>query len=278
LASSPRSATDEGSLILRFLGRRLIPANALRMTPLDSGRLAMAKIVKLNYRPKSKLEKFGQKIFNLLVENFPQTFYVGGMVRDLLLRKKIRDIDIATSADPEQVIAMLKKHGISADPKYKKLGIVAIPFGSVNLSVTTFRMDYYINSRYPKVTFIANIKQDAQRRDFTINALYLSPKSGTLIDFHNGVGDLKRRQLRLIGDPKKRLAEDPLRIVRALRFAKTLDLKLELGTKKTIENNFSLLNFLTKSRIESELKKIKSLRQRKFVAAEVRRQILLDIK
>ncbi len=230
------------------------------------------------YKPKSELEKFGQKIFNLLVENFPQTFYVGGMVRDLLLNRKVRDIDIATSAVPEKVMEILQSHRIKFDPQYKKLGIVAIPFGGTNLSVTTFRMDYYINSRYPKVTFKANIKQDALRRDFTVNALYLSPKEGKILDYHDGLRDLKAKKIRFIGNPQKRIKEDPLRIIRALRFEQTLNFKLESATKTAIKNNFLLTKILTKSKIKKELGKIKNPKQRKFVQNAVDRQILLDKK
>jgi tRNA nucleotidyltransferase (CCA-adding enzyme) len=234
--------------------------------------------MKFKYKPKSKLEKFGEKVFKLLVDNFPQTFYVGGMVRDLLLHREITDIDIATQAKPDDIIKTLSKAGITADTGHKQFGVIIAKNINCSVEIATFRKDIYGNSRYPKITFVKTPKQDSQRRDFTINALYLSPKLGTILDFYMGLKDLKLKRLKFIGNPQKRIMEDPLRIVRALRFAKTLDLKLELPTGKAIENNFSLIKTLTKSRIESELKKIKNIGQKKIAAAAINRQTLLDIK
>ncbi|HYV33537.1 MAG TPA: hypothetical protein VE973_01680 [Candidatus Limnocylindria bacterium] len=232
--------------------------------------------MKYNFKPTSALELFGYKVYTILVENFSQTFFVGGMVRDLLLKRRVRDIDIATSADPEQVMAILNKHGIAYDPQYKKLGIVAIPFRKINLSVTTFRMDYYINSRYPKVTFATNIKKDALRRDFTVNSLYLSLKTNQILDFNKGLADIKSRRIKFIGDPKKRIQEDPLRIIRALRFALVLDLKLEKNTKIAIKNNFQMIGQLTKTKIKKEVEKIKSLKQKNILKKVINSPKLLD--
>jgi tRNA nucleotidyltransferase (CCA-adding enzyme) len=212
------------------------------------------------------------------VDNFPQTFYVGGMVRDLLLLRQITDVDITTKATPDEVIKILTNAGISVETKHKQFGVVVAKKRNYLVEIATFRKDSYNKNRYPKITFASTPKQDSSRRDFTVNALYLSTKHAKVTDFYNGLRDLKLKQLKLIGNPKKRLVEDPLRIVRALRFAKTLDLKLEPRTKKAIENNFSLVKTLTNSRIESELKKIKNLKQKKFVATEVDKQILLDKK
>lgn len=211
--------------------------------------------MKFTYRPKSKLEKFGVKVYNSLVDNFPRTFFVGGMVRDLLLGREVRDIDLATEAMPEQVARILQAHGIETENQYQKLGIVIAPFLGANLSITTYRVDIYRDNRYPKVIFTADIKEDAKRRDFTINSLYLSVKDNKILDFCNGLGDLNNRLIRFIGDPDKRIKEDPLRILRAIRFVLVLNFKLEKNSHDSIMGNFELIESLTESRKQKEIDK-----------------------
>lgn len=230
------------------------------------------------YKSKTKLEKFGEKVFNLLVDNFPRTFYVGGMVRDLLLCKGVTDIDIATQATPDQVVKILRDNHIGSDNKHKQFGVIIAKDKNYTVEIATFRKDSYGSSRYPKITLVKTPKQDSQRRDFTINALYLSPKSGRILDFHSGLKDLKLKHLKFIGDPQKRMEEDPLRIIRALRFFKTLDLKFEGQTKNAIDENLILIKYLTKLRIKNELDKIKNLNYKKFVIKELNKEISLDIK
>jgi tRNA nucleotidyltransferase/poly(A) polymerase len=220
----------------------------------------------LKYKPKTDLEKFGEKVFNLLVENFSQTFYVGGVVRDFLLGKKITDIDIATSAKPFEIAKILKKNSIPLDQSNSRFGVISAIEGKYKIEIATFRKDLESTSRYPNVKFVKTAKQDSSRRDFTVNALYLSPKSLKVLDYHNGLKDLKLRQLKFIGNPALRIKQDPLRIVRALRFAKTLNLKLEKQTAIAIEKNIHLLKTLTPSRIEKEIKKIKNSSHKKLVS------------
>lgn len=171
------------------------------------------------FKPKSPLKKFGEKIYFLLVDNFPQSFYVGGMVRDILLSKRVTDIDIATEAKPQSVVELLSADGISADVRYKNFGVIIAKQGSLKVEIATFRKDLPSQSRYPKIAFATSPKTDSQRRDFTINALYLSQKMSKVLDFYNGIADVKARRLKFIGNPQKRIKEDPLRIVRALRFS-----------------------------------------------------------
>jgi tRNA nucleotidyltransferase/poly(A) polymerase len=233
-----------------------------------SAALAMTSM-HINYQPNSKLEKFGAKVFNLLVENFPQTFYVGGMVRDTLLHLKVADIDIATQATPLEVSNLLAEKNISHDNLFHRFGVVAAKKDSYKIEVATFRKDLAGESRYPKINFVKTAKQDSNRRDFTINALYLSPKDGKILDFHNGLEDLKLKKIRFIGNPEKRIKEDPLRIIRALRFKQTHNFKLETNTKTAIKNNFFLVKTLTKSKINKELNKIVSAKQRKVVSESI---------
>lgn len=228
--------------------------------------------MKYNFKPKSKLEKFGFFICNLLVENFSQTFYVGGMVRDLLLQKKVTDIDIATEATPDEVISLLNNHGIKTESAHKKFGNVLAKQGGLTVEITSLRKDLYSANRFPEVAFIKSAKIDSKRRDFTINSLYLSAKSGVLLDYYDGLLDLKNKIIKFIGKPSDRIKQDPLRIVRALRFAQMLNFKLDKNTKKSILNNLDLVQNLTETKISKEIFKVKTNFGRKKI------QIALDDK
>lgn len=214
--------------------------------------------MKLIYKAKSKLEKFGVEVYNLLVENFPHTYFVGGMVRDLLLKRKVADIDIATQARPEKIIALLTKNGINCDAAAKNFGVIKTKRGRYEIEIATFRQDFYQNNRYPKISFTTSIKRDSQRRDFTVNSLYLSAKTKKILDFHHGIKDLQNKTLRFIGQPERRLCEDPLRIIRALRFAYDLDFSLAEKDFLALKKNLSLLKSLTASRTSAELNKCRS--------------------
>ena len=226
--------------------------------------------MQLRYIPKTNLEKFGFKIYFLLVENFPQTFFVGGTVRDILLGRKVTDIDIATSAIPEKVAKLLSANGIQTNLSHKNFGIVVAKKGSLTTEVATFRKDIYLNNRYPKVSFIKSAKTDSNRRDFTINFLYFSPKHEKILDFHKGLLDLNRKTLRFINSPNKSIKEDPLRIIRAVRFAEDLNLKIEPSSKKAIIQNFEELKKISYARIKTEIEKAKNKKTKK------RLQKLLD--
>jgi len=214
--------------------------------------------MKPTFKPRTKKEKFGAEIYNLLVENFPQTFFVGGTVRDRLLFKKAEDIDIATSATPDKIIKKFQGKRISFDDSGKSFGNIIAKKDGLTAEITTFRTDQYTGSRYPKVSFVKTPKQDSHRRDFTINSLYLSFKTGKILDFHRGLADLRQKRIRFIGKPEKRIREDPLRIIRALRFSLDLKFQLDPKTKTAIKKCFFLTNTLTKSRLTKELSKIKS--------------------
>ncbi len=208
------------------------------------------------YLPKTKLEKFGVKVFSLLVENFPQTFFVGGMVRDSLLHKKVTDIDIATEATPQETIKILGLGGITTDDKYKKFGVIIAKHENLSVEVITFRKDISSSSRYSKVHFVSDAKTDSQRRDFTINSLYLSANTHQILDFTKGAKDLNNEIIRFIGNPEKRIKEDPLRILRALRFSLVLNFKIEKKSLFEIKKHFDLIKNISGSRINKELDKI----------------------
>jgi len=232
--------------------------------------------MKYTFEPKSGLEKFGVKVHDLLVENFPRTFFVGGMVRDMLLRRKIADIDIATEATPIQAKKVLRDNGVIYDDSNQMFGNLIAKSGQLSIEITTLRKDLKSQNRYPKVVFINDPKIDSQRRDFTINALYFRPKTREILDFHNGLKDLKDRKIRFIGDPETRIKEDPLRVIRALRFVLVLDFEMENKTSHAIQNNFDAIKLLTKSRVGTEIKKIQTNAQRKKLEAVINSKKPLD--
>jgi poly(A) polymerase len=151
------------------------------------------------------------------------TRYVGGAVRDELLGLPVNDVDLATRISPEDVIRRLEKAKIKAVPTGIEHGTVtAVSDGHV-FEVTTLRRDVSTDGRRATVAFTDDWKEDAARRDFTINALSADPLTGELFDYFGGLADLERRHIRFIGDPLQRIAEDHLRILRFFRFHARFD-------------------------------------------------------
>lgn len=223
--------------------------------------------MKYKFKANSELEKFGSRVYNALVENFPKTYFVGGMVRDALLKRQVADIDIATSAKPVEVVEILKKYFIGYNIGYINLGVVIASQDAQTCAIATFRQETKSQSRYPKVKFVKSEKEDAQRRDFTINALYLSQKNGKLLDFYKGLSDIKNKKIKFIGEPEGKIKADPLRIVRALRFAMQLKFKLDKSAKKAILNNLALVSQLTKSKLNQELGKLENEKNKILIKA-----------
>ena len=218
------------------------------------------------YNPSSEKELFALRVYNILVENFSQTFFVGGMIRDLLLHKPVTDIDIATEVTPDTIIALLEQHSITLDDANKQFGITVAKNNDTEIEIATLRTDTYTGSRYPKVTFTTDVQQDSTRRDFTINSLYFKAKTGEILDFHNGVMDIENKVLRFIGDTLKRIEEDPLRIVRAYRFHFTLQFAFAPDTEIILQHNLHLLKNISAQRIETELQKCNNEVKNKIVA------------
>lgn len=144
--------------------------------------------------------------------------FVGGAVRDTLLGLPVTDIDLATPHAPAQVVELLERAGIKAVPTGIAHGtITAVSSGTV-VEVTTLRRDVSTDGRRATVAFTDDWREDAARRDFTINALYADPQTGEIFDYFGGLADLEARHIRFIGDPLQRIAEDHLRILRFFRF------------------------------------------------------------
>ena len=146
------------------------------------------------------------------------TMAVGGAVRDTLLDLEVSDIDLATRLPPTEVIARLKSAGVKVVPTGLKHGTVTAVTAGGPVEVTTLRRDVATDGRHAEVAFSQDWREDASRRDFTINALYADLASGTLFDWFGGVDDARARRVRFIGEPLVRIAEDHLRILRFFRF------------------------------------------------------------
>ncbi|GAA0299313.1 CCA tRNA nucleotidyltransferase [Sphingomonas oligophenolica] len=144
--------------------------------------------------------------------------FVGGAVRDTLLGLDVADVDLATTHSPEQVIALLRENGIKPVPTGLAHGTVTAVLPGGPVEVTTLRCDVATDGRHATIAFTDDWREDAARRDFTINALYADPATGAIFDYFGGLDDLEAHRVRFIGDPLKRIAEDHLRILRFFRF------------------------------------------------------------
>lgn len=147
-----------------------------------------------------------------------QTRLVGGVVRDTLAGQAVKDIDLATRLSPQVVMDRLEAAGIKAVPTGLAHGTVTAVLPSGPIEITTLRRDVSTDGRRATVAFTDDWKEDAARRDFTINALYADPQSGEVFDYFGGEDDLRAGTVRFIGDPQQRIAEDHLRILRFFRF------------------------------------------------------------
>ncbi|RMD46493.1 MAG: CCA tRNA nucleotidyltransferase, partial [Alphaproteobacteria bacterium] len=158
-----------------------------------------------------------RRVTGMLERAGHQAWIVGGAVRNALLGLDPGDIDIATDARPERVMALAEAEGLRAVPTGFDHGTVTVVSGGRGFEVTTFRRDVATDGRRAVVAFSDRLEDDARRRDFTINALYLAP-DGRLVDPVGGLTDLRARRIRFIGDPATRIREDYLRILRFFRF------------------------------------------------------------
>ncbi|MGY5215345.1 CCA tRNA nucleotidyltransferase [Clostridium butyricum] len=205
----------------------------------------------MNY--KLKIPSDVQYIINVLIENGYEGYMVGGCVRDLLINREPNDYDITTNAKPEVVARLFDKVILTG----LKHGTVTVVINKVQYEVTTYREDgEYKDSRHPEnVKFVTNIKKDLSRRDFTINAMAYNKEKG-LIDYFDGLSDLKNKVIRTVGNPEKRFTEDSLRMLRAVRFAVQLDFKIEESIIQSIKILNNNLEFISKERIREEFNKI----------------------
>jgi tRNA nucleotidyltransferase (CCA-adding enzyme) len=195
----------------------------------------------------------GKKVIMEIEKNNHQAYFVGGCVRDLLLDRSIGDIDIATSASPKEVQQMFPQ----VIPVGIEHGTVIVRYNHVSYEVTTFRLDgTYTDQRHPdSVQFLDRIDQDLQRRDFTINALAMD-KDGIIIDLFEGEKDLNKKVIRTVGNGYDRFTEDPLRIIRALRFSSQLGFSIEKKTLSAIQQTKKQIENIAIERITNEFSKL----------------------
>lgn len=204
-----------------------------------------------------KISENAEKLINLLSENGYKAYAVGGCVRDYLLGKPEKDIDITTSAKPEAVEDILQKQNIKVVETGLQHGTVTAVMNGEPYEITTFRKDgeYKDNRRPEYVDFVDDVKEDLSRRDFTINAMAYNHSEG-IVDLFGGKADLDNKIIRAVGNADLRFKEDALRIMRALRFSATLCFDIEESTKKAIFDNMHLLENIAYERIFTELKKL----------------------
>ncbi len=182
-----------------------------------------------------------------------EALFAGGCVRDRLLGHEPKDYDIATSARPEQVVALFP----GANEVGAHFGVVIAKHGGHHVEIATFRTDgSYKDGRRPETVSFSTAEEDAQRRDFTINGLFERPTTGEVVDYVGGVADLNAGILRAIGDPVARFREDSLRLLRAVRFSTRLGFPIEPATRAAIGDGAKLLARISPERIRDEFSKI----------------------
>lgn len=196
-----------------------------------------------------------EEILNRFAAHQMQAYLVGGCVRDSLLGKKPKDWDICTEATPEQVMELFSSEKVILTGLQH--GTVTVLLGGIPVEITTYRIDgEYEDNRHPKeVFFTRNLREDLSRRDFTINALAYHPDEG-VIDYFNGLDDLRHGIIRCVGDAASRYQEDGLRIMRAVRFACVLNFRFEEQTEQAIQRYSYLLGNIARERIQVEFDKI----------------------
>ncbi len=211
------------------------------------------------------ISKYALKVLYRLHESGYQAFLVGGGVRDILLGLHPKDFDVATDARPEEILRLFRNSRIIG----RRFRLVHVHFGSDIIEVATFRGEHpseevldpnLAQAREDGLIVRDNVygslEEDVWRRDFTVNALYYNIADYSLIDFVNGVQDLKDRKLRLIGDPTARYREDPVRMLRAIRFAAKLGLSLDEETEKPIVEHAEFLANVPGARLFDEYLKL----------------------
>jgi poly(A) polymerase len=203
-----------------------------------------------------------RRVVEALQSNGYKAFVVGGAVRDLLLGKQPNDYDVATDAHPEQVRSAFRRSRIIG----RRFRLVHCMCGSETVEVATYRRGHDPEAegeaqtdehgRLLRDNVYGTQPEDAARRDFTINALFYDPATQEIIDYHNGVADLKKKMLRMIGDPEVRYREDPVRMLRAVRFAASYGLEIEKSTLAPIRPSTELLQNVPPARLFDEMLKL----------------------
>ena len=193
------------------------------------------------------------RVLKKIEEHGYNAYIVGGFVRDYLLERSSKDVDIATNATPKEI----KEIFLDACLSNEDYGSVSVLYKKIRFEITTYRKDLsYQDYRRPaSIVYVDDLLCDLERRDFTINAICMNQEK-KIIDPMNGIYDLHHKLIRVIGDPQEKFQEDVLRILRAIRFATTLNFSLETQTREAILHTKHLLANLSLQRKKEELNKI----------------------
>jgi poly(A) polymerase len=215
--------------------------------------------------PRKYLDDNAAKVVYRLLDGGHQAYLVGGCIRDLLLKKRPKDFDVATSAHPEEAHGLFKRSRLIG----RRFKLLHVRFGRDIIEVATFRAAHDstddANDQIAKQSdsglilrdnVYGTVDEDAVRRDFTINALYYSMADHRIYDFANGYDDLQKRTIRMIGDPASRYREDPVRMLRAIRFSAKLNFDIEPATEQPIRELAPLLNDIASARLFDEVLKL----------------------
>ncbi|MBK7423094.1 MAG: polynucleotide adenylyltransferase PcnB [Propionivibrio sp.] len=241
--------------------RKLITRVFGRKTPGAPGEPAVIGVGRHGIR-RDDISNGSRRTVETLQEHGYKAYVVGGAVRDLLAGITPKDYDVATNATPEQVRHCFRRSRIIG----RRFQIVHVMMGAETIEVTTFRGHHDQpgghkahtddQGRVLRDNVFGSEKEDAARRDFTVNALYFDPVSETIIDYHHGVADLKQKTLRMIGDPKTRYREDPVRMLRAVRLAAKLGLSIDPEASRPIREMSELIENVPPSRLFDEMLKL----------------------
>lgn len=200
-----------------------------------------------------------KKIFNIFDREWTPIYLVGGCVRDMLLGTTPKDYDFTVETPPENIENILRLYHIPFNAMSAKYGTIVARIGNEEYEITSTRKEAdYVDNRHPEeVIFGVSIEEDLKRRDFTINAMAMDSK-GNIIDSFDGnkCFDLENHLIKTVGNPETRFKEDPLRIMRALRFSITKGFQLDAATQKAMVDCKDMLNNISKERITAELRKI----------------------
>ncbi len=233
--------------LLRRVFRREDSAPELAVIPVSRHGIRREHISSASRRTCEGLQQAGFK-----------AYVVGGAVRDLIAGIKPKDYDVATNATPDQVRNLFRRSRIIG----RRFQIVHVMFGQETIEVSTFRAAHNEDTlkdehgRVLRDNDWGSIEDDATRRDFTVNALYYDPSNETVLDYHNGVADLQQKTMRMIGEPRARYREDPVRMLRAVRLSAKLGLALDPALKAPIREMAELIENVPPARLFDEMIKL----------------------
>lgn len=200
-----------------------------------------------------KYFKRGLEIISILKSKMYEAYIVGGAVRDFILNVDFKDIDIATSATPQEVIDVFKD--LNIDDTYASLGSVVIRESGFNYEITTFRNEEYVKYKIKDVHYSKKLVEDIIRRDYTINAFALTPNL-TIVDLVDGKTDLQNGIVRIIGSGKRRFHEDPSRIIRGLKLVSKYNYRIEPNTLRAMRKSRVLLKEISELKLTKEMEEI----------------------